>query len=115
MATEGTPIAPEGVTTKPEAEKFLGEYVKQELLLVLIHIPTRNSTSSHQPLKNARAWAEHAVAAYNQVRESKGEEAAPVSDFIVVEIRKSGTVRTTTLEKYEEPKDEVTDSAEAAE
>ena len=113
MASENEAHAPEGLKENPEAKSFLSEFVKQEILLVLVHIPTRQSTSSHQPLKQARAWAEHAVTAFNNAREQQGEKAAPASDFLVVEVRKSGTVRTTVLEKYEEPTEDTGNDAEA--
>lgn len=90
-------VAPDSpdINTDPEAQKFLEGFVNQEILVVLVHMPTRMSTSKHLELKNVRNWAEQSVKAF------PGENIT-ADQFILVEIRKSGAVRTTSLDKWED-------------
>lgn len=83
----------------PEAQKFLDGFVNQEILVVMVHIPTRLGTSKHTELKNVRNWCEQAV---EEFRKSPHGANAQPSDFIIVEIRKSGVVRTTSLDNWDD-------------
>lgn len=82
------------LSSDPKAQSFLDGFVKQEILVVLVHMPSRMSTSKHLELRAVRAWCEQAVSAF----QGKGEH--PSSEFIIVEIRKNGLVRTTSLDEF---------------
>lgn len=91
------------LTTDPKAQTFLEGFVKQEILVILIHMPSRMSTSKHLELRAVRAWCEAAIKGFNDSLAARTGVAGaehPSSEFIVVEIRKSGAVRTTTLEEW---------------
>lgn len=83
--------------TQEEGQEFLNEYVKQEVLLVMVHIPSKVHVTSQQPLKRAAAWAEACV---DNFTKRNGGVPEPVENFIVVEVRKGGATRCTTLEEF---------------
>lgn len=83
--------------TPEQGTEFLNEYVNQEVLLVMVHIPSKVHVASQQSLKRAGAWADACVANFT-LRNGGVEE--PVENFIIVEIRKGGAIRCTTLEEF---------------
>lgn len=91
------------LNSDPKAQTFLEGFVKQEILVILIHMPTRMSTSKHLELRAVRGWCEAAIKGFNESLANRTGVAGaehPSSEFIVVEIRKSGAVRTTTLDEW---------------
>lgn len=95
MADSEKPSLPENT----KAQEFLDGFVMQEILVVLIHMPTRQSISKHLALKNVRGWCEQSIDSF--------PKKAPAGEFIVVEIRKNGVVRTTSLDSWDEPSVEI--------